>query len=150
MQYILKTHSMENTTSSIESLTTYIQIMFFVGVLTTVGATIALIQIVANDKSLMKQLLEEQESAIDDELEAQKLESADTDMDRNAFLVKNAARIYRRLEKLDSLIREGFRYAARSVAHPHTNIGSENIVLKSGAVIKPGKLTICSSRSHWF
>jgi hypothetical protein len=137
---------MKNTASSVESLTTYIQIMFFVGVLTTVGSTIALIQVVAKDPSLIEQLLEEQEKAIDDEIEAQQLQN--DDLDRNAFLVKNAAHIYRRLAKLDSLLREGFRYGARSVTHPHTNIGSEDIVLKSGAIIKPGKSI--ALRSHWF
>ncbi|KAI8096880.1 uncharacterized protein BX664DRAFT_258334 [Halteromyces radiatus] len=53
--------------------------------------------------------------------------------------MKNAAHIYRRLVKLDSYIREFFRYGARSLAHPHTNISDKDIVLKSGAIIRPGE-----------
>ncbi|SAL99054.1 hypothetical protein [Absidia glauca] len=151
LQYIIKTHSMKNTASSVESLTTYIQIMFFVGVLTTVGSTIALIQVVANDPSLIKQLLEEQEKAIDDEIEAQQLQN--DDMDRNAFLVKNAAHIYRRLAKLDSLLREGFRQTKVETDQmeefkpfrfvdrqaPSTKVGSDFLLFGMGKHACPGR-----------
>ncbi|KAI8330781.1 cytochrome P450 [Chlamydoabsidia padenii] len=138
LQYVLKMHPMKNDDVTIESLTSYIQIMFFVGVLTTVGSTIAIINIIAKDASIIKALREEQEKALNDEIETQGLGDT-TAIDRNAFLIKNVTHIYKRLAKLDSLIREFFRYGVRELGHSHTNVGTENIVLKSGAIIRPGE-----------
>ncbi|CAO3593371.1 unnamed protein product [Absidia cylindrospora] len=137
LQYIIESASLENNHETVESLTTYIVIMFFVGVLTTFGSTIGIIKLITEDDSMMKDLKEEQEQAIDDEMLAQNITDA-TAIDRDAFLTKNIAQIYRRMAKLDSFIREFFRYGTRNVAHAHTNVGNEDIILKSGAVIHPG------------
>ncbi|ORZ15040.1 cytochrome P450 [Absidia repens] len=137
LQYIIESDPLEKNHETIESLTTYIVIMFFVGVLTTFGSTIGIIKLITEDESMMKDLKEEQEQAIDDEMLAQNITDVTT-IDRDEFLAKNIAHIYRRMAKLDSFIREFFRYGTRNVAHAHTNVGDEDIILKSGAIIHPG------------
>ncbi|KAI9490025.1 cytochrome P450 [Zychaea mexicana] len=50
-----------------------------------------------------------------------------------------ASSYYKRLVKLDSFIRESFRYSMKDLAHPHTNVSKENVVLSNGTVIRPGE-----------
>lgn len=137
MQYIIESTPLKNNNDTIESLTTYIVIMFFVGVLTTFGSLMGMIKLITADVSLLKDLKEEQDQAIDDEMRAQNITDI-ASIDRDKFLADNITHIYRRLAKLDSFIREFFRYGTRNVAHAHTNIGDKDIVLKSGVVVRPG------------
>jgi hypothetical protein len=45
---------------------------------------------------------------------------------------------YRRLVKLDSFIRESLRMSMGGIDLPQTNISNQDIIFKSGAVVKPG------------
>jgi hypothetical protein len=46
--------------------------------------------------------------------------------------------VYRRLVKLDSFIHEAMRTRMVGIGLAHTNISNQDIVLKSGAIVKPG------------
>ncbi|KAG1177525.1 hypothetical protein G6F35_016381 [Rhizopus arrhizus] len=48
---------------------------------------------------------------------------------------------YRKMVKLDSFIRESLRTRATGLALPHKNITNKNVVLRSGAIVRPGKLS---------
>lgn len=47
---------------------------------------------------------------------------------------------YRQMVKLDSFIRESLRTRSNGIALPHKNITNKDIVLRSGAIVHPGKL----------
>ncbi|KAI8366575.1 hypothetical protein BD560DRAFT_455064 [Blakeslea trispora] len=47
--------------------------------------------------------------------------------------------IYRHLEKLDSFIHECMRTKMTGIGLGHKNIGQDEILLQSGAVVEPGK-----------
>ncbi|CAO3609079.1 unnamed protein product [Cunninghamella blakesleeana] len=144
LQYTLKLHPQENNDAALETLATMVEILFFVGVLTTVGTTIGVIMGLVKQKELLEELQKEQEQAIDNEIQEQKQlgtsKLTDNDViDRDEFMIKNINHIYRRMAKLDSYLRESFRYGANTIGHSHTNISDHDVVLKSGAVIKPGE-----------
>ncbi|KAG1242475.1 hypothetical protein G6F68_016174 [Rhizopus microsporus] len=46
---------------------------------------------------------------------------------------------YRKMVKLDSFIRESLRTRATGLALPHKNITNKNVVLRSGAIVRPGE-----------
>lgn len=98
-------------------------------------------------KDLLEELQKEQEQAIDDEIQEQKrlgaLLLSDNDIiDRDEFMIKNINHIYRRMAKLDSFLRESFRYGTRTIGHSHINTSDHDVVLKSGAIIKPGNIKL--------
>ncbi|KAI9308262.1 cytochrome P450 [Cunninghamella echinulata] len=142
LRFALKSHPQENNDETLESLTTFVQILFFIGVLTSVGSTIGVVMALIKNKSLLEALKQEQEEAIDDEIKEQKRLGTLSDsesVDRDEFMVKNINHIYRRMVKLDSYLREAFRHGGSSLAHSHINNSDHDVVLKSGAVIKPGE-----------
>ncbi|KAI8142536.1 cytochrome P450 [Fennellomyces sp. T-0311] len=91
--------------------------MTFTGVLTTSGSLIAVIAQLARHPEYTSELLEEQNDIGDN------LDSA----------------AYKRMVKLDSFIRESFRYTTDTIFHPHTNVTKENVVLSNGSIIRPGE-----------
>lgn len=81
----------------------------------------------------LDELLQEQNEVIAteprDEVEQQQ-------QDGEPLLTPN---MYRRMVKLDSFIREALRVRMVGIGLAHTNVSDHNIVLRSGAVVKPGK-----------
>ncbi|KAI8062563.1 cytochrome P450 [Gongronella butleri] len=141
-QWAMDTHIKEHTADNVETLTTFVEIFFFVGVMTTVATAVGLLQGLLKRSPVVGLLRQEQEQAIADEMAEQqcvgKIDAAD-EQDTDAFLAKNAVYIYRRLVKLDSMMREGLRFGASDLGHAHTNTGDAPVVLRSGAVIQPGE-----------
>ncbi|KAL0136700.1 cytochrome P450 CYP5213 [Mucor lusitanicus] len=113
LDYLLKTHPHEMNDDHLETLTTVILILIFVGVHTTSEA--------------LTYLREEQAGVLLDEGVA----------DQKQDVIYTPA-MYRQMVKLDSFIRECLRTRMVGFGLAHTNIGEEDIVLKSGATVKPG------------
>lgn len=78
----------------------------------------------------IQELLEEQEEIVETEPDVQK-----SSISGDIIFTPN---MYRRMVKLDSFIREAMRVRMIGIGLGHTNISGHDIVLKSGAIIKPG------------
>lgn len=121
--YILEAHPQEEIDDAyLESLTTVILIFIFVGVHTTSMAAAAVMYRLVAHPQYIPELLEEQK---------QVSETADAQ-----DFVPSA---YRQMPKLDSFIRESMRTRATGIALPHKNITDKDVVLRSGAIVRPGR-----------
>ncbi|ORX50564.1 cytochrome P450 [Hesseltinella vesiculosa] len=139
-KWAMTLHIKEYSQENVETLTTFVVVFFFVGVLTTVATAVGMLQGLLRNAQLVQGIREEQEQAITDEINEQQARGKISmdEPDRDLFFVKNAASVYRRLVKLDSFLREAFRFGGNDLGHAHTNITQHDVVLKSGAVIRPG------------
>ncbi|KAK4521511.1 serine/threonine-protein kinase HAL4/sat4 [Mucor velutinosus] len=126
LDYLLKTYPHEMNNDHLETLTTVILILIFVGVHTTSEAVTYVMYCLAKHPEYISELREEQEKVLLDEGVA--------DRDRNVIYTPA---MYRQMVKLDSFIRESMRTRMVGFGLPHTNIGEEDIVLKSGAIVEP-------------
>lgn len=129
LNYLLKRYPHEIDDDHLESLTTIFLIIIFVGVHTTSDAVTYVMYCLAKYPEYIPELRKEQEEAII-------AEDAATDSEKD---VVYTPAIYRRLEKLDSFIRECMRTRMVGIGLAHTNISEDNIVLKSGAIVEPGQ-----------
>ncbi|RCH83888.1 hypothetical protein CU097_004950 [Rhizopus azygosporus] len=121
--YILEAHPQEEIDDAyLESLTAVILIFIFVGVHTTSMAAAAVMYRLVAHPQYIPELLEEQK---------QVSETADAQ-----DFVPSA---YRQMPKLDSFIRESMRTRATGIALPHKNITDKDVVLRSGAIVRPGE-----------
>lgn len=112
----------------LETLTTVILILIFVGVHTTSEALTYVMYCLAKHPEYISELREEQAGVLLDEGVA----------DQKQDVIYTPA-MYRQMVKLDSFIRECLRTRMVGFGLAHTNIGEEDIVLKSGATVKPGE-----------
>jgi cytochrome P450 len=126
--YLLKAHPHEIDDDHLESLTTIFLITVFVAVHTTSEALTYIMYCLVKYPEYIPELRQEQEEAIIAE---------DAANDSENDVVYTPA-IYRRLIKLDSFIRECMRTRMTIIGLAHTNISEDDIVLKSGAIVKPG------------
>ncbi|CAO0790883.1 unnamed protein product [Mucor circinelloides] len=128
LDYLLKEHPHEINDDHLESLTTIILILIFIGVHTTSEALTYVMYCLAKHPEYIAELREEQARVLLDE------GVADLEQD-----VIYTPAMYRQMVKLDSFIRESFRTRMIGIGLQHMNIGQADIVLKSGATIKPGR-----------
>lgn len=84
---------------------------------------------IMNYSGLIVELLKEQNQILRDE-----------GLDKNCGPEEFTREILNKFAKLDSAIREAFKIKNFYIILGHQNITNENIVLSSGAVVKPGEL----------
>lgn len=120
----------KETALAVDTLAGWILLFSYIGVLTTGSASAGVLYCLAKHPECIPELLAEQDEAI----HAEGYGSYD---EHPEALFTTA--VSRRLVKLDSFIREVFRFGGNDYGHPHTNISDKDIVLSSGAVIRPGK-----------
>lgn len=136
LDYLLKEHPHEINDDHLESLTTIILVLIFIGVHTTSEALTYVMYCLAKHPEYVAELRQEQARVLLDE------GVADLEQD-----VIYTPAMYRQMVKLDSFIRESFRTRMTGIGLQHMNIGQADIVLKSGATIKPGKPKVVVSWS---
>ncbi|CEP17038.1 hypothetical protein [Parasitella parasitica] len=127
LDYILKKYPHEIDDDHLESLTTIILIMIFVGVHTTTEAVTYVMYCLVKHPHYIEELRREQEQVVSNE-----------GIDYSGSDVIYTPAMYRNMVKLDSFIRECMRTRMVGIVHAHTNISNQDIVLKSGAIVKPG------------
>jgi hypothetical protein len=128
LDYILNTYPHEVDNDYLESIATIILIFIFVGVHTTSDAVTYVLYCLLKHPECIKALREEQQEAL----------AAEGIFANNAGKVIYTPGVYRRLVKLDSFIHEAMRTRMVGIGLAHTNISNQDIVLKSGAIVKPG------------
>ncbi|CAO3655905.1 unnamed protein product [Mucor hiemalis] len=129
LQYLLDEYPHEIDNDHLETLTSVILILIFVGVHTTTDAVTYTMYTLVKRPEYIQELLEEQEEIIDTEPDVQT-----SSISGDIIFTPN---MYRRMVKLDSFIREAMRVRMIGIGLGHTNISGHDIVLKSGAIIKP-------------
>lgn len=112
----------------LETLTTAVLVLIFVGVHTTSEAVTYVMYCLVKHPEYIPELRQEQAKVLSDE--------GVTDQERD---VVYTPAMFRQMVKLDSFIRECMRTRMTGIGQPHTNISEEDIVLKSGVTVKPGK-----------
>ncbi|GAN02000.1 cytochrome P450 [Mucor ambiguus] len=127
LDYLLKTYPHELNDDHLETLTTLILILIFVGVHTTSEALTYAMYCLVKHPEYISELRDEQTRVL--------LEDGITDQEQD---VVYTPAMYRQMIKLDSFIRECMRTRMVGFGLPHTNVSKEDIILKSGATVKPG------------
>ncbi|KAI8638058.1 cytochrome P450 [Parasitella parasitica] len=127
LDYLLKKYPHEVDNDHLESLTTIILIMIFVGVHTTTETVNYLMYCLLKHPHYIEELRQEQEQVVSNE-----------GIDYSGTDVVYTPAMYRSMVKLDSFIRECMRTRMAGIGLSHTNISNQDVVLKSGATIKPG------------
>jgi cytochrome P450 len=122
-------HAIDN--DHLETLTTVILIFIFVGVHTTTDAVTYCMYSLIKHPEYLDELVQEQKVILKEE--------AAEEMTPN---------MYRQMIKLDSFIRESLRVRTVGIGLPHTNVSDHDIILKSGAIVKPGicAIYVCNDR----
>ncbi|KAG0741928.1 hypothetical protein G6F23_007208 [Rhizopus arrhizus] len=123
LEFILDQYPAEIDDDYLESLTTTILIFIFVGVHTTSMAVAQVLYRLVKHPEYTKELMEEQQEVLK------------SGYDSSAY----SPSAYRKMVKLDSFIRESLRTRATGLALPHKNITNKNVVLRSGAIVRPGE-----------
>ncbi|CAO3620605.1 unnamed protein product [Cunninghamella echinulata] len=100
---------------------------------TTENGTVAFYRIMSHP-GLIDELLEEQNQVLESE-----------GLDKNCGPEVFTREILNKFVKLDSAIREAFRVKNVYLDIPHINFGDKNIVLSSGAIIRPGEYVYVST-----
>lgn len=124
LHYLLTQYPHELDEPHLESLTTIILVFIIVGVQTTSDAVTYILYTLVQHPEYIEELREEQENAL---LLAEK---------RSIYTPE----VYRHMEKLDSFMHEALRIRMTSIGLSHTNISRRNVLLRSGTVVKPGRL----------
>jgi cytochrome P450 len=109
----------------LETLTTVILIFILVGVQTTSDAVTYVLYSLLQHPEYLQELRDEQEEAL----------AAEGITSSPAIYTPE---VYRHLEKLDSFIHESLRRRMSGIGLAHTNISKNNILLRSGTIVKPG------------
>lgn len=118
LQYLLDEYPHKIDDDHLETLTSVILVLIFVGVHTTTDAITYVIYCLVKYPEYVEELLMEQkEEGI-----------------KGVYTID----MYRRMVKLDSFIREALRIRMAGIGLPHTNISGHDIKLKSGATVKAG------------
>ncbi|CAO3627496.1 unnamed protein product [Cunninghamella blakesleeana] len=95
---------------------------------TSENGTVAFYRII-NEPGLIDDLIKEQNEVLENE-----------GFDKNCGPEVFTREILNKFVKLDSAIREAFRLKNQHIDLPHKNMSNENVVLSSGAIIRPGEL----------
>ncbi|CAO3627508.1 unnamed protein product [Cunninghamella blakesleeana] len=128
LQHIIESgqypHNMNVNQYSVEIMTLFI---FAALHTTSENGTVALYRILG-EPGLIDELLKEQNEVLESE-----------GIDSNCGPEVFTREILNKFVKLDSAIREAFRVKNVHISLPHTNITNKNVILSSGAIIRPGE-----------
>ncbi|CAO3627516.1 unnamed protein product [Cunninghamella blakesleeana] len=94
---------------------------------TSENGTVAFYRIM-NEPGLIDDLIKEQNEVLENE-----------GFDKNCGPEVFTRDILNKFVKLDSAVREAFRLKNQHIDLPHKNISNENVVLSSGAIVRPGE-----------
>lgn len=132
ISYVMNTSFPDLDEESIHILTTILIVFIFVAAHATSEAITYVAYCLAKHTDHIPELREEQDSLLSS------FERSET----NDLIPTPAA--CRKMVKLDSFIQEALRIRKGGIGLAHTNITDHDVVLKSGAVIKPGNFNHCS------
>ncbi|KAI8054196.1 cytochrome P450 [Gilbertella persicaria] len=128
LAYLLERYPHEVDDAYLESLTTIVLILIFVGVHTTSEALTYVMYCLVKYPEYIQELRDEQLEVINEEL-------GQVTQDDVVY----TPGVYRRMMKLDSFIRECLRTRMVGIGLAHTNTSQHDVVLKSGAIVNPGR-----------